>query len=238
MPDLEVPATDVSADVKNTSPARRCTRVLIVDDHPLVRDGLRAQISSQSDLEVCGEAASEADALRLVGELTPDVVVVDISLKSGNGIDLIKRVAARKDPPHLLVSSMHDEDIYAERAVHAGALGYVHKQQASLKLLEAVRRVRDGRYYLSETVAERLMSRATRKQTEVVSPIERLTDRELEVFELLGRGLSVQEIGQQMKISPKTVETYRDRIRRKLDLDNARLLARYAVKWVTEHTAE
>ena len=224
--------------MKDALTTNRLTRVMIVDDHPLVRDGLRAQISSQSDLEVCGEAASESEALRLVQELSPDVVVVDISLKSGNGIDLIKRLSARSQPPRLLVSSMHDEDIYAERAVHAGALGYVHKQQASLRLVDGIRRVREGRYYLSESVAERLMSRATRKQTEVISPIERLTDRELEVFELLGRGFSVQEMADQMKISPKTVETYRDRIRRKLDMDNARLLARYAVKWVTEHTAE
>lgn len=215
------------------------TRVLIVDDHSLVRDGLRMQISSHDEFEVCGETGSEPEALRLVRELCPHIVIIDLSLKDGNGIDLIKRLASHDCPPKMLVSSMHDEEIYAERAVHAGARGYVHKQQASLEIIEALRQIRDGHFFLSTSVMERLMSRVAGGTGDApVSPIQRLTDRELEVFELLGRGLSVLEIGKSLKISHKTVETYRDRIRKKLGVENARLLVRYAVKWVTEHTTE
>ena len=210
-------------------------RVMIVDDHPLVRDGLRAHISGQSDLEVCGEAESEAAALELVLSAKPDVVIVDLSLKQGSGIDLIRHLVDLDPPPLMLVFSMHDEDIYAERAVRAGARGFVSKQAEPARLVEAIRRVSEGQFFLSDRITQRMMDRASIERSPAAAAVEDLTDRELDVFRHLGHGRSVQEIAESMGIRPKTVETYRDRIRRKLDVPNGRQLARRAVAWVTEH---
>lgn len=220
------------------SAAERPIRVMIVDDHPLVRDGLRTHISRQADLEVCGEAESEPAALQLLDSVQPDVVVVDISLKEGSGIDLIKQMAGHDQSPQMLVFSMYDEDIYAERALRAGARGFVNKQEDPQRLVEAIRRVRTGQFFLSDRMAGRLMGQAVACHGSETSAVQRLTDRELEVFRQLGRACGVHEIADNMDIRPKTVETYRDRIRRKLNIPNARLLARFAVKWVTENDAD
>ncbi|HUG89219.1 MAG TPA: response regulator transcription factor [Planctomycetaceae bacterium] len=214
-------------------------RILIVDDHPLVRDGLRTRLDSEPGWSVCGEADDVASALRLLEETQPDVAVVDLSLKSGNGIDLIKRIVSRNRGVRIVVSSMHDEHIYAERAINAGAMGYVHKHEAADLIVDAIREVLAGRLYASEVVRERLLERVIRRAGNArANPVEQLTDRELQVFERIGRGRSVREISDELKVSPKTIETYRDRIRKKLQLESASRLVHYAVKWVTEHNSQ
>jgi DNA-binding NarL/FixJ family response regulator len=219
--------------------AIRAPRILIVDDHPLVRDGLKTRLQAEAGWTVCGEADDVASALKLLDDAQPDVAVVDLSLRSGNGIDLIKRIISRNRGVRIVVSSMHDEHIYAERAINAGAMGYVHKQQASKLIVDAIREVLAGRLYASEAVRERLLARVIRRAGNAkANPVEQLTDRELQVFERIGRGKSIREISTELKVSPKTVETYRDRIRKKLQLESANRLVHYAVKWVTEHNSQ
>jgi DNA-binding NarL/FixJ family response regulator len=209
-------------------------RVVIVDDHPAVREALALRIGRQPDMEVCGEAADMSEALRLVADTQPDLAVVDISLKTGNGIDLIKRLRDRNDRVRMLVWSMHSESLYAERALSAGALGYINKDQATDKIVEAIRRVLAGKVWLSETMAERMLQRAVgkRRQEPTRSPVDALADRELEVFRLIGQGVNTATIAKQLHLSVKTVETYRDRIRQKLDLENGTKLAHYASQWM------
>ena len=220
------------------SDAKPLTRakVLIVDDHPPVREALALRIARQPDLEVCGEAADVGEALRLLADTRPDVAVVDITLKSGDGIDLIKRIKDRDDHVRVLVWSMHGESLYAERALRAGALGYVNKDQATGTIVEAIRQVRDGKVWLSEAMSERLLHRAVGGGGGLTqSPVDALADRELEVFRLIGRGVRTAEIAERLHLSVKTVETYRDRIRQKLGLADGTRLAHYATQWVLEN---
>jgi DNA-binding NarL/FixJ family response regulator len=212
-------------------------RVLIVDDHPAVREALALRIGRQPDLEVCGEAADTAEALRLVAETRPDVAVVDISLRTGNGIDLIKRIKVRDDHVRVVVWSMHGESLYAERALRAGALGYVNKDQATDTIVEAIRRALEGKVWVSPATAERLLQQVVGagRQEVARSPVEALADRELEVFRLIGQGVKTAAIAERLHLSVKTVETYRDRIRHKLDLGDGTELAHYATQWVLEH---
>lgn len=212
------------------------SRVLIVDDHPAVREALAVRIAQQPDLEVCGEADDTSAALRLLAEIQPDVVVVDISLKTGNGIDLIKRIKDRNNRVRMLVWSMHSESLYAGRALRAGAMGYVNKDQATDKIVEAIQRVLDGRIYLSDVVAQTMLRRAVRGVQEATrAPVDELADRELEVFRLIGRGMKTTEIADRLHLSVKTVETYRDRIRKKLNLQHGTELAHYATQWMVEN---
>jgi DNA-binding NarL/FixJ family response regulator len=219
---------------KASNPA---SRILIVDDHPAVREALAIRIGRQPDLEVCGEAADLIEALRLVAETRPDVAVIDISLKTGDGIDLIKRIKGRNPHVRMLVWSMHSEALFAERALRAGALGYVNKDQATDRIVEAIRRVLAGQVYLSEAMTARLLQRAVGGAPGEVTrgPLEVLADRELEVFRLIGAGVKTAEIAERLHVSVKTVETYRDRIRRKLDLSDGTKLAHYAIQWVQEN---
>jgi DNA-binding NarL/FixJ family response regulator len=212
-------------------------RVLIVDDHPAVREALAWRIGRQSDLKVCGEAADMSEALRLLADTNPDVAVVDISLKASNGIDLIKRIKDRNAHVRILVWSMHSEALYAERALRAGALGYVNKDQATDRIVEATRRVLEGKVYLSEAMSERLLQRAVGGARAEVTrwPLEVLADRELEVFRLIGAGVKTADIAERLHLSVKTVETYRDRIRKKLDLSDGTQLAHYATQWALEN---
>lgn len=214
-------------------------KVLIVDDHPVVREGLTAQLSTQDDLAVCGEAADVADALTLFDREHPDIIVVDISLSSGNGIDLIKRLKARDGAARVVVWSMFPESLYAERALRAGALGYVNKGKATREIIQAIRSVLQGQVYLSETTSNRMLSRLVGgKQTNPPS-IEDLSDREMETFEFLGQGLTTEQIAERMHVSPKTVETYRARIKEKLGLRTTPELIQRAVQWFLEtHDAE
>jgi len=215
----------------------RRARILIVDDRPAVREALALRIGRQPDLKVCGEAADMSEALRLVARTQPDVAVVDISLKSGSGIDLIKRIKDRDDSVRMLVWSMHSESLYAERALRAGALGYINKDQATNKIIDAIRRVLEGKVYLSDAMAEKMLHRAVGGGREDVtrSPLDTLADRELEVFRLIGQGVKTAEIAERLHLSVKTVETYRDRIRQKLDLSDGTALAHYATKWMLEN---
>lgn len=214
----------------------RVSKILIVDDHPIVREGLSLLLSTQPDLEVCGEAADASTALQLVAETSPDLVIVDISLKGGNGIDLIKRIKARDPAARMLVSSMYDESLYAERALRAGASGYINKQEATRKITDAIRAVLDGKIFLSERMAGQMLQRAVGGRSGRIehSPLEDLSDRELEVFELIGRGRSTREIAEALHLSAKTVETYRDRVRKKLDLNDCSELTRHAIVWVLQ----
>jgi DNA-binding NarL/FixJ family response regulator len=216
---------------------QRRTRVLIVDDHPAVREALALRIGRQPDLEVCGEAADMSEALCLIPDAEPDVAIVDISLRTGNGIDLIKRIKDRNDHIRILVWSMHSESLYAERALRAGALGYINKDQATDRIVEAIRRVLAGKVWLSETMAERLLHRAvgTVRAEAARSPLGALADRELEVFRLIGEGVKTADIAERLHLSVKTVETYRDRIRQKLGLSDGTKLALFATQWVLEN---
>ncbi len=195
------------------------------------------RIGMQSDLEVCGEAADLSEALRLVADTQPDVAVIDISLKTGCGIDLIKRIKDRNDTVRMLVWSTHSESLYAERALKAGALGYINKDQATNKIVEAIRRVREGKVYLSDAMVETMLHRTVGGGREEVtrSPLDALADRELEVFRLIGQGVKTAEIAERLHLSVKTIETYRDRIRAKLDLSDGTALAHYATKWMLEN---
>ena len=219
------------------SQTEKRARVVIVDDHPAVREALVSRIGRQPDLEVCGEAADMNEALRLVADTQPDLVVIDISLKTGSGIDLIKRIKDRNDSVCMLVWSMHSESLYAERALRAGALGYINKDQAMDKIVEAIRRVLDGKVYLSDAMAEKMLHRSVgggRKEA-ARSPLDALADRELEVFRLIGQGVKTAEIAERLHLSIKTIETYRDRIRQKLDLSDGTGLAHYATQWLLEN---
>lgn len=216
---------------------KKRARVLIVDDHPAVREALAVRIGRQSDLEVCGEAADLSEALRLLANTQPDVVVVDISLKTGCGIDLIGRIKARNEKVRMLVWSTHSESLYAERALRAGALGYVNKDQATDKIVEGIRRVLEGKVYLSDAMVERMLHRTVGEECAEISrsPLAALANRELEVFRLIGQGVKTVDIAKRLHLSIKTIETYRDRIREKLDLRDGTELTHYAVQWVLEN---
>lgn len=218
--------------VKNSPTTPR--RVFVVDDHPLIREGLAAQIATHPNINLCGEAEDVAEALSRIGAAEPDLVIVDISLKNGNGIDLVKRLKAKDPSLVILVWSMHPESLYAERALRAGARGYVNKGRTADQIMEAILTVLDGRTYLSPEMSEKLLGRVIGggpKDIET-STVEGLTDRELETFEFLGQGMTTQQIAAKMHVSRKTVETYRARIKEKLGLTNAVELIQRAVQWV------
>lgn len=213
------------------------TRVLIVDDHPVVREGLGRRIDRQEDMEVCGEAETRADALALIASARPDLVIVDLGLRDSSGLELIKDIKVREPDLPVLVLSMQDESLYAERALKAGARGYVMKHEATDKVVLAARQVLAGKVYLSEKLSSRFLDVLFgRKGKPGASPAELLTDRELEVFELLGRGLSTKQIAQQLCLSIKTIEAYRERIKDKLRLDGATELLHRAFQWVQDRT--
>lgn len=211
-------------------------RILIVDDHPLVRQGLIGLISTQPDFEVCGEASGLAEARQLAAAMRPDVAIVDLTLKDGNGIELIKELKESYGDLKLLVISMHDESIFAERALRAGAAGYVSKHEAIRTIVQAVRTVLGGKLYLSQVMTERMVQLAVGSKTnEGRSALERLTDREIEIFGMLGQGLTSRQIARHLELSPKTVETHREHIKEKLELKNATELTKHAVQWVLEN---
>jgi DNA-binding NarL/FixJ family response regulator len=212
-------------------------RVLIVDDHPAVREALSIRIGGVPDLEVCGEADDTADALRLVEETRPDLAVIDISLKTGNGLDLIKRIKQRDEHVGILVWSMFNERTYAERALRAGALGYITKEQATDRILEALRKIRTGMIYLSDAAIDTVLKGTIGhdEAPERRKSVDALSDRELEVLRQIGQGRKTAAIAARMHLSIKTVETYRDRIRAKMDLESGAELARFAVQWVLEN---
>ncbi len=207
-------------------------KVLLVDDHPLVREGLVNLISQQADLQICGEAGNEPQALELIRTVQPDVAIVDISLESGSGIELIKSIKALFPAVTVLVLSMHDESLYAERALRAGARGYVMKREAAKKVIEAIRCVLAGQLYVSDKIAALMAEKFIEGRTAATaSPIEQLSDRELEVFQLLGLGHTTRQIADHLHIGFKTVQAYCARIKEKLKLANATELLREAIRW-------
>ena len=210
-------------------------RILIVDDHPLVRTGFVQLISDEPDLEVCGEAADETEALQKVGALRPDLVIIDLSLAGGSGLNLIERIKAHYADITMLVASMHDESLFAERVLAAGALGYLNKQEAPSNIIKAIRRVLEGRVYVSDKLTERLLDSLTGMvNVPGQSPMQRLSNRELEVFELIGRGMTTGKIADHLKLSTKTIETHRENIKKKLGLASGQELTRRAMHWLME----
>jgi DNA-binding NarL/FixJ family response regulator len=208
-------------------------KVLIVDDHPLVRAGLAALIAAQGDMEVCGEAADVEQALALLDVTKPALMVVDLALKHGHGLTLIKQASERYSRTMALVVSAYDEALFAERTLRAGARGYVNKQEAQSKVIDAIRAVLRGEVYLSGIMTQRLLNRSVAGTTKP-SGVESLSDRELEIFELIGRGNSTRSIAQKLSLSVHTIETHREHIRAKLNLSNSTALIQRAVTWVLE----
>jgi DNA-binding NarL/FixJ family response regulator len=209
-------------------------RVLIVDDHPIVRQGLRRMIDPEPDLIVCGEAQSEREARAAIRKLDPDVVIVDISLAQGDGLELVRDVHAQRPELPMLVLSMHDEMIYAERLLAAGASGYIMKQAASDQLIIALRQVLGGGTYLSEALASTLGNQEGERTPlpgASSDPIDRLSNRELQVLSLIGRGLSSREAADALGVSVKTVESHRQSLKRKLNLITNAQLLQYAINW-------
>jgi DNA-binding NarL/FixJ family response regulator len=208
--------------------------IVLIDDHPLLRKGLTRTIEKEADLNVVGQMDSAEEALGAIEDLAPNLAVVDISLPGMSGMELIKHLQSRTPDVRILVVSRHDESLYAERCIRAGARGYVMKQEAGDAIVNAIRTVLDGRIFVSEEINERLLqSMAEGGRDRIMqSPLEVLSDRELEVFELTGRGDSPREIAERLHLSVKTVESYRARIKNKLNLDSANELMKHAVQWV------
>ena len=217
---------------------RSVRRVLIVDDHPIVRQGLRRIMENEDDLLVCGEAESVREARTAIKELNPDVMIVDISLKQGDGIELVRDVRAHHAQLPILVLSMHDETIYAERMLSAGANGYIMKLAASEQFLIALRRVLDGGIYVSEAVGNNMIQKFAAGGAYIsANPVDRLSNRELQVLHMIGKGMSTRETAASLNLSIKTVESHRQRIKRKLNLQTGTQLVQYAVNWFTGREA-
>jgi len=215
--------------------AKSTASVLVVDDHPLVRAGFNQLFEDEPDLEICGEADGQAQALREFRKRPADVVTADISLENGSGLELARELTAVNPETRVLICATHDETLFAERALRAGARGYINKLEPAERILSAIRRVLDGGVYLSEQMTERVLSRSIGNGDPLdQSPIETLSDRELQVFEQIGRGVTTRQIAEHLHLSPKTVETYRENIKLKLNLSNATELTKHAVQWVLE----
>ena len=209
-------------------------KILIVDDHPIMRHGLAQLIAETPDLAVCAEAGDVSEALKQVKATAPDVAVIDISLEAENGIELIQQIKIKHPRVKTLVSSIHDETIFAPRALQADARGYIHKSEAIRKIIDALRDVLRGKIYLSPRMAERMLHRAAGGEPMETNPVDALSNRELEIFEMVGHGVTTQHIARKLKLSHKTVETHRRNIRAKLKLVNSAQLSRHAFQWVQE----
>ncbi len=215
-------------------------RVLIVDDHAVLREGLALVINAQPDLQVCGEAATVSGGLQAVATARPDIALIDLSLMGGSGLELVKDLKAQHPNLPTLVLSLHDEALYAERVLRAGARGYIMKRAATTDLLLAIRKILDGEIYLSETMGSVVVRQALgdRESPTGGGPLEQLSDRELEVFQLLGEGHSTREIAGQLKLSIKTISCYRQNIQTKLELKDAAALVQRAVHWAATLRAD
>ncbi len=207
--------------------------ILIVDDHPLVRAGFAQLIGDAPDLNVCGEAGDMASALQLVDSITPDLAIIDLSLAGGSGLDLIEHIKARNSEILMLVASMHDESLYAERVLAAGARGYINKQEAQEKIIQAIRRVLKGKVYLSEHMTESILNNMVRGSDDKQG-INSLSNRELQVFEMIGQGLAPSRMAKQLNLSIKTIETHQAHIKKKLGASSAHQLTHRAIRWVLE----
>ena len=219
-------------NVPGIKPAGKC-KVLLVDDHPMTREGMAAIVNSQSDLEVCCQAGSPAEAMSALSKCVPDLMVTDMTMPGRSGIEFLKDIHAMLPDLPILVLSMHDEMLYAERALRAGARGYLMKDAGALKLLEVIRLILSGQSFASSQITARMLdSMSGRRPRGSASPIETLSDREFEVFNLIGSGKSTRDIAEQLHLSPKTVDVHRSHLKEKLGLKDATALVRYAVRWV------
>lgn len=208
-------------------------KILIVDDHPIVRQGIRSLFSQEPDLEIYAEAETAAEAMQAVRKQEIDAAIIDITLRGTDGLELTKALHAEFPGLPLLIMSMHDESLYAERALRSGANGYIMKQEVADNVVSALRSVMNGRIYVSDGIRETLLVRLAGQPNDTTqSPLERLSDRELEVFRMIGQGLSTRDIAAQLHLSVKTIETYRAHIKDKLHIANAIELVRQAVQWV------
>ena len=206
-------------------------RVFLVDDHPIVRQGLAQLIDNEPDLQVCGQGEDIYESLRAIRHAKPDLCLVDVSLKDGDGIELLKEIMSADPDQRVLILSMHDEGLYAERALRAGARGYIMKQEAPPTLLSAIRKILRGDVYVSDGLSATLLRRMVGgKKKDAELPMDRLTDRELEIFRLIGGGATVREIAEKLFLSAKTVEAHREHIKQKLNLKSSAELLRYAIK--------
>ncbi len=225
----------MSPPTKSSVPPRKNgkARILLIDDHAILRQGLAQLINQEADMMVCGEAEEAPKGFEAVGVLKPDVAVVDISLKGGNGLELIKNIKASHPNLPILVLSMHDESLYAERALRAGSLGYIMKEEAAESVLVAIRKVLKGEVVLSDKMQARLLHQLVNgRLKQGSSPIDTLSDRELEVFRMIGEGRSTRQIAEELHLSVRTVEAYREYIKDKLTLKNATELVQHAFQWV------
>jgi len=222
----------VNTNYKPQTPATGKRRILVVDDHPIVRQGLTLMINREPDLVVCGEAEEAKGALQVLASTHPDVLIVDISLNGPDGLDLLKSIRTTDAALPVLILSMHDESIYAERALRAGANGYIMKQEATEKVLVAVRRILNGEIYVSDRIANKMLKHyITGSGTLRNSTINDLSDRELEVFRLIGEGHGTRQIAEELHLSVKTVESYQAHIKDKLCLRSSRELMQHAIQW-------
>jgi DNA-binding NarL/FixJ family response regulator len=218
---------------QKTAPDSTKLRILLVDDHPMVRERLAAAIHEEPDLIVCGEAEDRFTALEMIGHKTPHLVIVDLTLKQSHGLELIKDIRHQHPDLAILVVSMHDELLHAERVIRAGARGYITKQEATGKIMVAIRTVLRGEVYMSEKMAARIATAAVGSRRGMNTlPVARLSDRELRVFEMLGQGHNTRQIADDLHLDMRTIETYRARIKEKLDLKDANELLQHAIRWM------
>ncbi len=215
-------------------PSPEKTNIVIVEDHLMFREQLAHLINKEHDMCVCGEADNIRDGFQIIKETQPQVALVDITLKGSSGLELLKDLRAHRIEVATLVLSMHDESLYAERALRAGARGYITKHEASAKVMLAVRHVLGGEIYLKPQFMASIVSRVVTGNHATLQPVDRLTDRELEVFELIGRGQTTREIGVRLRVGITTVDTYRARIKEKLNIENAARLHSEASRWVEQ----
>ncbi len=226
-------STAPAQPVSTATPVAAKRRIFLVDDHPITRQGVLVLINQEPDLEVCGEADSAPKAFDLLQRSKADLAVVDISLKTTSGIELTKNLKVLLPDLPVLIMSMHDESLYAERALRAGAKGYVMKQEASDNILIAIRRILEGELYLSEKMKEKMLHRLVHnRKDEVVFSIDTLSDREMEVFQLIGNGFSTRQIATKLNLSVKTIDSYREHLKLKLHIEKGADLVRHAIQWV------
>jgi DNA-binding NarL/FixJ family response regulator len=212
-------------------------KILVVDDHPMMREGLAQLVGNEPDLIVCGEAGDANEAMAKIQSLKPDLVIADITLPGKNGLELIKDIQAQYQGLSVLIISMHDESLYAERVLRAGGRGYIMKQEGGKKLMAAIRQVLEGKIYVSEKMSAKVLELFSgHRPGSTSSPVESLTDREFEIFQLIGKGLTTLQMAQQLHLSPKTIEVHRANVKTKLNLKTAPELLRYAVRWLESET--
>ena len=219
--------TETSTDTKT---------IFIVDDHPIMRQGLAVLINHEKDLNVCGEAEDAAHALDGILAKKPNLALIDISLPGKNGLELIKDLRAMESEVAILIHSMHDESLYVERVLRAGAQGYITKDEGGSKLMEAIRKVLSGEIYVSKEMSGKILEIFSGRRTSSNNPVEALTDRQFEVFQMIGHGQSTRDIAEILKVSIKTVDAHRDHIKKKLNLRSGTELVRFAVRWVESQT--